>query len=394
MMSDNALFPALRKQARDVPESGIVEVINYGREREGLIPLWAGEGDLPTPQFICDAATRSLAAGETFYTYQRGIPELRQALADYHTRFFKGDFSPERFFITGSGMQAMQTAIQSVAGIGENVIVPSPAWPNFAAALGLIGATPNFVPMRFGNQGWQLDLDEMFAAVTDETRAIFFNSPSNPSGWVATIDEMQAVLDFARKRGIWIIADEVYNRFYYGEDGDQAPSFYSIVAEEDQILFINTFSKNWAMTGWRIGWIACHPSLGQVMENIIQYNTSGVAAFMQRAAVTALEQGEEFVRYQIERAREGRDIIGSTFDRAERVKFKRPDGAFYQLFSIDGFEDTAKLGLQLVDEANIGIVPGSAFGPGGETFNRICFARDAEQLREAMRRLTAWLDRL
>ena len=394
MSQENRLFPALRKQARDVPESGIVEVINYGRERDGMIPLWAGEGDLSTPQFICDAATRSLAAGETFYTYQRGIPELRQALADYHNKFYRGDFSPERFFVTGSGMQAMQTAIQSVAGIGENVIVPSPCWPNFAAALGLIGATPNFVPMRFGNDGWRLDIDEMFDAVTDETRAIFFNSPGNPSGWVATLDEMRAVLEFARKRGIWIIADEVYSRFYYGDDSDLAPSFYSIIEDEDQVLFINTFSKNWAMTGWRIGWIACHPSLGQVMENIIQYNTSGVAAFMQRAAVTALEQGEDFVRFQIERAREGREIVGSALESSTKVRFKRPDGAFYQMFSIKGYEDTSRLGLQLVDEANIGIVPGAAFGPGGETFNRLCFLRDASQLREAMSRLTDWLAKI
>ncbi len=393
MNNQGSLFPALRKQAREVPESRIVEVINYGREREGIIPLWAGEGDLPTPQFICDAATRSLAAGETFYTYQRGIPELRQALADYHNRLFKGNFSAEQFFITGSGMQAMQTAIQSVAGIDENVIVPSPAWPNFAAALGLIGATPNFVPMRFGNNGWQLDLDELFAAVNDKTRAIFFNTPSNPTGWVATLDEMSAVLEFARERGIWIIADEVYNRFYFGADADQAPSFYSIVEEEDRILFINTFSKNWAMTGWRIGWISCHPSLGQVMENIIHFNTSGVAAFMQRAGVTALEQGEEFVRYQINRARVGREIVGDALESSDRVRFKRPDGAFYQLFSIEGYEDTDKLGLQLVDEANIGIIPGSAFGPGGEAFNRICFARDADQLREAMARLTGWLEK-
>jgi len=394
MNDQGPLFPALRKQAQDVPESRIVEVINYGREREGLIPLWAGEGDLPTPAFICDAATRSLAAGETFYTYQRGIPELRQALADYHTRFFDGTFSSERFFVTGSGMQAMQTAIQSVVGIGENVIVPSPAWPNFAAALGLIGARPNFVPMHFGNRGWELDLDKLFDAVNDETRAIFFNSPGNPTGWVAGLDDMRAVLEFARKRGIWIIADEVYNRFYYGDDANQAPSFYSIADDEDRILYINTFSKNWAMTGWRIGWIACHPSLGQVMENIIQYNTSGVAAFMQRAAVVALEQGEEFLGFQIARAREGRQIVGDALETSDRVRFTRPDGAFYQFFAIDGFEDAAQLGLQLVDEANIGIVPGAAFGPGGSSFNRICFARDAGQLREAMGRLADWLSKL
>ncbi len=393
MKQPSNLHSALRDEARDSPVSGILEVVNYGREREGLIPLWAGEGDLPTPQFICDAATRSLAAGETFYTWQRGIPELRQALADYHNQHYPGNFTDERFYVTGSGMQAIQVAIQSTAGKGDEIIVPTPAWPNFISALSLNGGVPVCVPMRFGNSGWKLDLDEMFAAVTEKTRAIFFNSPSNPAGWTASREELQAVLDFARKRGIWIISDEVYNRFYYG-DSEYAPSFYSLVEDDDLILFINTFSKNWAMTGWRIGWISCHPRLGSVMENIIHYNTSGVAGFMQRAAVTAIEQGEEFVRFQIARAREGREIVREALAKSPRIRFAPPDGAFYQLFEIEGFGDTSKLGLRLVDEANIGVVPGHAFGPGAEQFNRICFARDADQLREAMHRLTDWVDQL
>jgi aspartate/methionine/tyrosine aminotransferase len=146
------VLSALRREARDAPDSGIVEVFNYGRGRDGLIPLWAGEGDLPTPQFIADATNRSLAAGETFYTYQRGIPELRTALARYHELQFGRKFVAERFFVTGGGMQAIQIAIAATAGSGAEMLVLTPAWPNFAGAAGIAGATPVDVPLDFDGE--------------------------------------------------------------------------------------------------------------------------------------------------------------------------------------------------------------------------------------------------
>ena len=386
---NQTLISALRREARDAPDSGIVEVFNYGRGRPGLIPLWAGEGDLPTPQFIADATNRSLAAGETFYTYQRGIPELRSALARYHTRQFGRDFSPERFFVTGGGMQAIQIAIAATAGSGAEVVVPTPAWPNFAGAAGIGGARAVELPLDFDGQRWTLDLDKLGAAVGPATRAIFINSPNNPTGWTASEDELRAILAIARARKLWIIADEVYSRFVFS--GERAPSFYDVMEEDDLVLFVNTFSKNWAMTGWRIGWIAAPPSLGGVVENLIQYSTSGVAAFMQRGAVAALEDGEDFIRLQVGRAREGREIVCGGLQRSNRVRFAWPDGAFYLFFTIEGLEDTAKLGLRLVDEANLGIAPGTAFGEGGAPFLRLCFLRKAEDLHEATRRLRAWL---
>ena len=383
------LLSALRREAREAPESGIVEVFNYGRGRPDLIPLWAGEGDLPTPDFICEAANRSLRAGETFYTWQRGIPELRAALARYHSRHFGRPFDAESFYVTGGGMQAIQIAIAAVAGSGDKVIIPSPAWPNFAAAVGVGGAEPTFVPLEFDGARWNLDLDRMAAEVTPSARAIFINSPANPTGWTATEEELRAILALARRHGLWIVADEVYNRFVYR--GERAASFYDVAEEGDRVIHVNTFSKNWAMTGWRIGWIGAPPVLGTVLENLIQYSTSGVAAFMQRAAVAALEDGEEFARLQVERARRGREIVCSGLQGSNRVRFAWPDGAFYLFFSIDGIEDTSKLSLRLVDEAAIGTAPGAAFGPGGAPFLRICFERKADDLSEAVRRLRRWL---
>jgi aspartate/methionine/tyrosine aminotransferase len=386
------LLTALRREARDAPDSGIVEVFNYGRGRPGLIPLWAGEGDLPTPEFIHTATAKSLAAGETFYTYQRGIPELRAALARYHAQQFGRKFSAERFFITAGGMGAIEIAITATAGAGEEAILLTPAWPNFAGAAGIGGATPVEVPLDFDGTTWSLNIDRLRAAVTPRTRAIFVNSPSNPTGWTATEDDLRAVLEIARQAGCWIIADEVYSRFVFN-GAARAPSFYDVMEEDDRIIFVNTFSKNWAMTGWRIGWLSAPESIGNVIENLIQYSTSGVATFMQRGAIAALEEGEWFVREQVQRSRVGREIVCGGLAGSNRISFAWPDGAFYLFFRIEGIDDTASLGLKLVDEANIGLAPGSAFGEGGAPFMRLCFLRKADDLKEATRRLSAWLDR-
>lgn len=390
-----SLLDHIRPQALSLPESGIVEVMNYGRGREGLIPLWAGEGDLPTPAFISEAATRSLAAGETFYTWQRGIPELRAAIAGYMHRLYGVAEDPERYYVTGSGMQSIQIALQLTLSAGEEILIPSPSWPNAAAAAEVIGARPVFVPFAFDEaRGFWLDLDRLESAVTPRTRVIFINSPANPTGFVASHDTLRGVLDIARRHGLWIVADEIYGRFFFEEGGNGlAPSFHDVMEPEDRILFVQTFSKNWAMTGWRLGWIEAHPALGEVLENLIQYSTSGVAAFMQRAGVAALERGESFVAHQIERARRGRDIVAAGLASTNRVRFASPPGAFYMFFGVEGEADMRALALKLVDEANIGLAPGTAFGPGGENYIRMCFARGEAQISEATARLVGWLKR-
>jgi aspartate/methionine/tyrosine aminotransferase len=390
-MNQDVLLGALRAEAREAPESGIVEVFNHGRGREGLIPLWVGEGSLPTPAFISDAAVHSLRGGETFYTYQRGLPELRGALADYHRRVHGRAFATDRFFVTVGGMLAIQIAVRLIAGSGDEIIVPTPAWPNSPAAIEVGGARARPVPMTFGNAGWTLDLDRLFAAANPATRAIFVNSPANPTGWTATRDELQAILDFARSRGLWIIADEVYHRFFY--TGVRAPSLYDIADPDERILYVNTFSKNWSMTGWRIGWLSAPPALGQAIENLIQYATSGVPTFVQRGAIAALDEGDAYLAGQVERARAGRAIVCDGLAATGRVRLSPPAGAFYLFFAIDGEDDPRALAFRLVDEANVGIAPGPAFGAAGAGFMRLCFLRDEAEMREATRRLAAWLRR-
>ena len=385
-MPGASLLADLRPEARNAPESGIVEVVNHGRLKPGLIPLWAGEGDLPTPAFISEAATRSLAAGETFYTWQRGIPELREALARYHTALYGQPFSSERFFVTGSGMQSVQIAVRLIAGPGDELLIPTPAWPNFAAAIGVSGAKAVCVPMDLADGRFTLDLDKLAAAITPKTRALVINSPANPTGWTASRDEMAGLLALARKHGLWIVADEIYGRFVYGGE-PRAASFHDVMDEDDKVLFVQTFSKNWAMTGWRIGWIEAPAALGQVIENLIQYSTSGSPVFAQRAAIAALDEGEGFVADQIARAAQGRAIIAEGLRATNRVSLAAPAGAFYQFFSVDGRPDSRALAIELVDKANVGLAPGTAFGPGGETGLRLCFARKSSDLVEVVSRL-------
>ncbi len=383
----------IRPSMRAVAASGIVEVFNYGRGRQGLIPLWVGEGDLPTPPFICEAAKASLDRGETFYTYQRGVPELREAIAAYMTRVYGsapegGAFSPENFFVTIGGMHAIELATRMIVGSGDEAIVPTPAWPNFIGAIEISGARPIPVQLDRGSR-WSLDPDKLARAVTPATKLIFFNSPANPTGFVATREEIAATLAIARRHGLWIIADEIYGRLTY--DGVRAPSFHDVMAPEDKILFVQTLSKNWAMTGFRIGWLEAPPALGELIENLVQYTTSGVPVFTQRAATVALEEGEAFLAAQIDRCRRSRDILCETLAATGRVRFAEPEAAFYLFCAVDGFDDLRTLALKLIDEAGVGAAPGGAFGPGGEGHLRLCFARDPDQIADAARRMARWL---
>ena len=379
------LIGAIRPAIAALPESGIVELVNYGREREGLIPLWVGEGDQPTPGFICESAAEALRQGHTFYTYQRGIPPLREALAAYHSALYGRAIGADRMFVTASGMQAIALTVQIVCGPGDEVVVPTPAWPNIVAATTVREAVPRPVPLQLVDGKWRLDLDRLFESCGPRTRALFINSPGNPTGWVMEPEDMVRVLAFARARGLWIIADEVYARIAYGRP--HAPSFLEIAEPDDRLIVVNSFSKNWAMTGWRIGWTVAPAALGQVYENVIQYSTSGAPTFQQHAAVAAITEGEPFVRGLVERCRIGRDLVCERLGALPRVRFARPDGAFYLFFAVDGEPDSRALAFRLVDEANVGLAPGTAFGDGAGAYLRLCFATAADRLAEAMDRL-------
>lgn len=383
------IMTSLSPRALEAPESGIVEVVNYARGRDGLIPLWVGEGDLPTPEFITRAAAASLEAGETFYTWQRGIPDLREALVRYYSRHFDAALAFENVYVTGSGMQSIKLAIEAVTSPGDEIVYLSPAWPNLAAAAGLSGVRPVAVPLAFEGGRWCLDMDRLEKAITPKTKALFINTPSNPTGWTATHEELEALLELARRSGLWIMADEIYALYCYGRK--RAPSFLDITEDGDRVILVNSFSKNWSMTGWRVGWIVAPAEIGQVLENLIQYSTSGVAQFMQRGAAAALDHGDDFLRGNIEKAALARDILCDALIATNRVETLKPDGAFYAFLKIDGIEDSRKAALDIVDKTGVGLAPGTAFGEGGKPFMRACFLRDPRKVEEAASRLCDYI---
>lgn len=388
-----SIIASLSPRAVAAPESGIVEVINYARGREDLIPLWAGEGDLPSPDFVNRAATEALLAGETFYTWQRGIPELRQVLVDYYARHFAVSLSTEHFYVTGSGMHAIMLAVQAVTSPGDEMVYLSPTWPNIVAAIEVAGAHAVGLPLDFGGGRWQLDIGKLEAVITPKTKSLFINTPSNPTGWTATVDDLKAILSLARKHGLWIVADEIYARYYYG-GAVRAPSFLDIMEEGDRIIFANSFSKNWSMTGWRVGWLVAPPEIGQVIENLVQYSNSGVAQFMQRGAVAALNDGDAFVDANIRRAHQSRDILCDALIATNRVETLKPEGALYAFLKVDGVTDSRRAALDIVDKIGVALAPGSAFGKGGELFLRACFLRDPAQIEVAAARLADYIARL
>lgn len=383
------IMTTISPRAHSAPESGIVEVVNYARGRDGLIPLWVGEGDLSTPTFISAAASEALLAGETFYTWQRGIPPLREALTRYYQRRFQKALSPEHFYVTGSGMQAIKLSIEAITSPGDEMVLLTPAWPNFAAAAELSGVRPVSVQLRFENGKWQLDDERLEAAIGPKTKALFINTPSNPTGWTASHDDLRAILALARKHGLWIVADEIYALYHYASG--RAPSFLDVMDDDERIIFVNSFSKNWSMTGWRVGWIVAPPAIGQVLENLVQYATSGVAQFMQRGAVVALDEGDAFVDANIAKAAQSRDLLCDALIATNRVETLKPDGALYTFLKIDGVTDSRAAAIDIVDKTGVGLAPGTAFGDGGSLFMRACFLRDPAQVAEAANRLQGYI---
>jgi aspartate aminotransferase len=380
----------IRAAIEALPMSKIGEVSNVGFGDPSIVPLWFGEGDLPTPSFICEAAAEAMRRGETFYTFKRGIPPLREAIAAYLTRLHAKPVAADRVTVTSAGMSAIMLACQTLVEPGDNVVILAPVWPNINAAVEVLGGTARpvgLVPTEAG--GWRLDLDRLMAACDGQTRAIFINSPSNPTGWMITREETEALLAFARRRGIWLMSDEVYERIVY--DRPVAASLLDIAEPGDRIIVINSFSKSWAMTGWRLGWLVASAALDTALDKLIEFNTSGAPTFIQHAAVTAITEGEGFVASMVERCRVGRDIVISGLARYKRVHAVSPDGAFYAFFRVDGMADSLDFAKDIVRRCKVGLAPGAAFGPAGEGYLRLCFASAPERLNEAIERLRPML---
>lgn len=381
----------IRPDIEALEDSPIAAVWRLGFTTEGVIGMWAGEPDVPTPDFICDAATAALKAGHTFYTHTRGIPELRQSIAGYLKRLWGVDVADDRIAVTSAGMNAVMLVAQGVMEPGDNAVCVTPSWPNILRAMQVVGAGVREVAMTHGGNGWSLDVDAVIAACDARTRLIYLATPGNPTGWMIERKDAEKLLDFARRSGTAILSDEVYHRLVY--DRPVAFSFLEIARPDDPLFVVNSFSKSWAMTGWRMGWLIYPAHIEPQFEKLVQFNTSGGQPFLQHAGIAAIRDGEAFVASFLERCRTGREIVNRRLAAMPRVRNIPNTGAFYAMFEVEGVTDTLAFCQRAVREARIGLAPGIAFGKGAEKLIRLCYAKSPENLEEAMNRLETYLVR-
>jgi aspartate/methionine/tyrosine aminotransferase len=361
-------------------------MIRYARSKPNMIWLGQGEGDTPTPDFIVNATVKAMEEGLMFYGPALGSPFLRKALSEYYTRIYNHNVPENRIFVTQSGSNAMHIALSSLLDKGDEVVAVTPIWKNLLGAIALMQANTVEVSMDCDENGaWSLDLEKLFSTVTEKTRVMLIVSPSNPTGWMATHEEIRAIIEFARARGIWIIADEVYSRLVY--EGVRAPSFLDVAQPEDRILIVNSFSKTWAMTGWRLGWIVGPLEAEDKIRDVALYNNLCPQPFTQRGAIAALEQGEDFIASQISLWRSNRSLVKQRLEATGRVRFNEPPSTFYGFFKVDGEPDCVALTKRIIDEAEVLLSPGCAFGKSCHGFVRMCFAVSEARLNEALDRI-------
>ena len=374
-----------RPAVRSLAASRIREVVNSAEGVADLLAFWVGEPDEPTPEFIRKAGMDSIAAGETFYTYNLGIPSLRGALAAYLSRIHN-KIEPDQVAVMSAGVNALMVASQLLIEAGDRVVEVVPLWPNLQEIPRILGATVETVALRFSSSGWSLDLQELIQKLKPGTKALYLNSPNNPTGWTISREDQKTVLEHCRKHGIWIFADDAYERIYFGPQG-VAPSFLDLSDAKDRIISANTFSKTWLMPGWRLGWLVVPGELAADLAKLIEFNTSCAPVFVQRAGTAALKEGEPVIARTVERFRHARDFLIKELRTIDGITAATPTGTMYAFFRVEGMRDSLEFCKHLVREVGLGLAPGSAFGPAGEGFLRWCFASGEERLADGVGRL-------
>ncbi len=373
--------------------SRIMAVARAAYARPDTTFLCFGESDQPAPPAAALAMHAAFAEGPARYPDVRGVPALRHALAAHLTALHACPVEEERIVVTASGMAAVSVALQSIVRPGahpaDRVILHTPAWPNPGNAALLRGAQVDGLVLDALPDGrFRMDLDRL-GAMLPGARAFILNSPNNPTGWTASIEELQAILDLCRRHGVWLISDEVYSRLVY--DGRAAaPSLLDIAAPDDRVIVCNSFSKTWAMTGWRLGWMVVPAGARDAVAEVVEVTHSGTAPFAQLGALAAVADAGFVDRFRAHCA-EGRRLATEGLAGLNGVRLAAPDGAFYAFIGVEGVTDSLALALRLVEQHGVAVAPGSAFGPGGEGFLRLCFAQSTSRMAEAMERLRAGL---
>ena len=366
----------MRSVIQNLPGSKIREVANAalsaGATRSDVLAFWFGESDEVTPEPIRRAAADALMRGETFYSHNLGLPELREQLAGYASSLH-GRIDADRIAVTSSGVTALMLAMQMLVGAGDEVVAVVPVWPNLTAQPVILGAHVTRVALRPREGLWQLDMDELLAAVTPTTRVLLVNAPNNPTGWTLTRAEQQTLLDHCRRTGTWIVADEVYERIYFGGT-PCAPSFLDLATPEDRLIVAHSFSKSFLMTGWRLGWLVLPQTHQDAMGKLLEFNSSCAPVFVQRGGQAALAVAHTLVPRIQSHLRLCRDRLVAGLQALPGVTVASPPGGMYAFFRIEGEDDSLALAKRLVARHGLGLAPGAAFGEEGEGWLRWCFA--------------------
>lgn len=363
---------------------------------EGVLRLYFGESNLPTPDYIKRAAVQALADGYTFYTENAGLPSLRSSISAHYRKWHGVELDPSsEIVITASGVQALNVAIRAVLDPGDEALVLTPAWPNGSSIIALANAVPRQIPHPLCGDRYGIDFGALEANITPRSKLLLYTSPSNPLGWVATEQDQQQLLDFCRRHGLWLLADEVYDRLYYAGTalGEPVPSILRKTTREDAVIVVHSFSKSYCMTGWRVGWLVAREDLGRKATQLNEFIISHAPSFAQKAAETALAEGEEELVRMLGRLKENRDVCLAALGNMPQITVPKPDGAFYLFPKVEGLMDSFDFCHRLLIEEKVGLAPGVAFGAGGEGSIRLCYAADRSILEPALERLRRFLAR-
>ena len=389
-MNETTSFVPLASSLSRVVPSRIRELADVAFTMEGVLRLHFGESNLPTPDFIKEAAARAMKEGYTFYTENAGLPGLRQAIAEKYAELHQVRLDPgSEIMISASGVQALNVAIRCVIDPEDEAIVLTPSWPNGSAIVGLCNGIPREIPYVWKGDRYDINIDALEAAVTPKTRLLIYASPSNPLGWVARQSDQQTLLDFCRRHRLWLLADEVYERIYYA--GPVAPSILRLCTRDDAVIVVQSFSKSYCMTGWRLGWLASRRDMIKKAAQLNEFIVSHASSMIQRAGEAALKEGESFVQELVASLRKRADFCFQALHGMKGVSVARPEGAFYLFPGIEGLTDSFSFVEALLKETRVSLSPGVAFGNGGEGALRICYAADMSVLEPAMERLGRFL---
>ena len=364
-----------------------------------IIDLSLGEPDFATPQFICDAAVQALADGYTKYTPVAGIIELREAICTKLLRDNQLNYLPENILVSTGAKQSLANAVMSLVNPGDEVIIPTPYWVTYAAQVSFCEGKTVFVPCGIESD-FKISAEKLAAAITDKTRLFMFSSPCNPSGSVYSHEELAALVSvFEKHPNVYIISDEIYEYINYKGQHASIAAFDSI---KDRVILVNGFSKGYAMTGWRLGYIAAHKDIVQKKEKIQAQITSGTNSIAQRAAVVALLGDQEPSKKMVEAFQERKDYVIKNLARIQGIKINNPDGAFYAFPDVSSFygkkdgentlNNSEDIAMYLLHKGHVTVVDGSAFGSPNNV--RISFATSMDNLIEAIKRIQYALDLL